>query len=90
MLRQVNDIIEFLKQNIITRFGVPTSLVLDNATYLSSLKIYEYALENSIVLKHASNYYPQGNGLVESTNKDLIRIIKKTIFSDKRTGIMLW
>jgi hypothetical protein len=27
----------------------------------------------------SSNYYPQGNGLAESTNKTLIQIIKKTI-----------
>jgi hypothetical protein len=27
----------------------------------------------------SSNYYPQGNGLVESTNKTLIQILKNTI-----------
>lgn len=83
-LRQVNDqeVIHILWQNIITRFSVPTSLVVDNATYFSSLKLYEFELENGIVLKHGSNYYPQENGLAESTNKNLIRIIKKTIFSE--------
>jgi len=62
-LRQVNDqeVIKFLKHNIITRFGVPKSLVFDNATYFSLSKLYEFALEDGIVLKHASNYYPQGN-----------------------------
>lgn len=43
-------------ENIITRFGIHTSLVFDNVTYFSSLKLYEFALENDIVLKHASNY----------------------------------
>ena len=27
----------------------------------------------------SSNYYPQGNGLAESTDKTLIQILKKTI-----------
>jgi hypothetical protein len=31
----------------------------------------------------SSNYYPQGNGLVESTNKTLIQILKKTIDKKK-------
>jgi hypothetical protein len=32
-----------------------------------------------IVMGKSSNYYPQGNGLSESTNKTLIQILKKTI-----------
>lgn len=64
------------------------SLIFDNATYFSSLKIYEFALENGIILKHASNYYLHGNGLVESTNKNLIRIIKKTIFSKQKNWLI--
>lgn len=71
------------------------SLVFDNVTYFSLLKIYEITLENEIVLNQASNYYPQGNGLVESTKKNIIRIIKKTIFYERRNWnkaltIVLW
>jgi len=61
------------------RLSVPTTLVLDNATYFSSLKLYDFSLENSILLKHSANYYPQGNDLVESTKKNLIHIVKKTL-----------
>jgi len=78
------EVVTFLQQNIISKFGIPNSLVFDNATYFSSLRIYDFALENGIILKRLANYYPQGNGLVESTNKNLIRIIKKTIFSEQR------
>ena len=68
-----------------TRFNVPTSLVFYNATYFSSFKLYEFSFENGIVLKHFANYYvPQGNGLAKSTNKNLIRIIKKTLLSQHR------
>lgn len=83
--RQVNyqQVIHFLNHNIIARFGVPNSLVFDNATYFSSFRLYDFALENCSVLKHSSNYYPQGNGLVESTNKNLIWIIKKIVLSQQ-------
>ena len=82
-LRQVNDreVIDFVNQYIITRFGIPTSLVFDNATYFSSFRLYDFSLENGIVLKHSANYYPQGIGLVEVTNKNLIHIIKNTLLS---------
>ena len=72
-------VINFLKEHIITRFGIPNSLVFDNATYFSSLKLSEYALEKGIILKYLDNYYPQGNGLVESTNKNIICILKRTL-----------
>jgi hypothetical protein len=32
----------------------------------------------------SSNYYPQGNGLAESTNKIHIQILKKTIDKNQR------
>ena len=67
-----NEVIQFLQRNIITRFGVPNCLVFDNATYFSSLKIVEFALKNNISLKYSTNYYQQGNGVVESTNKNLL------------------
>jgi len=36
-------------------------------------------LKRGFKLKYSANYYPQGNGLAESTNKNLIKIIKRTI-----------
>jgi hypothetical protein len=36
-------------------------------------------------LSHSSNYYPQGNGLAESSNKNLITILKKTVGDNKRS-----
>lgn len=58
-LKQVNDqkFISFHQQNIISRIGVPVSLVFDNATYLYLLKLYDFVLKYGIVLKHSSNYY---------------------------------
>jgi hypothetical protein len=32
-----------------------------------------------ITLGHSTAYYPQGNGLAESSNKSLINIIKKVL-----------
>jgi hypothetical protein len=79
-----NQVTSFLESHIITRFGILESLVFDNAKYFSSLKLTEYSLERNIKVKYSTNYYPQGNGIVESTNKNLIKILKKTINDHQR------
>ena len=67
-----NEVIQFLQQNIVTRFGVPNCLIFNNANYFSSLKIVEFALKYNINIKYLANYYPQGNGVTKSTNKNLL------------------
>eukprot|EP00253_Pinus_taeda_P008335 PITA_08335 len=73
------NIIEFIDQFIITRFGLPTDLMFDNASYFSTNAMTEFALKRGFKLKYSANYYLQGNGLPESTNKNLIKIIKRTV-----------
>jgi len=40
-----------------------------------------------IKLVHSTSYYPQGNGLAESSNKSLIRIIKKMSEDNKKNWV---
>ena len=86
-LRKVSEdvVINFVQEHIMTRFGVPISLVFYNASYFSSIKMTKFASERGIKLHYSSNSYPQGNGLAESTNKNLIRILKKTVIENKRS-----
>lgn len=67
-----NEVIQFLEQNIVTRFGVPNCLVFDNAKYFLSLKTEEFVLKYNITLKYSANYYPQGNGVAKSTHTNLL------------------
>eukprot|EP00253_Pinus_taeda_P026102 PITA_26102 len=77
-------ILEFIDQFIITRFGVPNALVFDNASYFSGNVMFDFAIKRGFKLKYSANYYPQGNGLAESTNKNLIKIIKRTIEQNQK------
>eukprot|EP00253_Pinus_taeda_P015863 PITA_15863 len=72
-------IIEFIDQFIITRFDVLNALVFYNASYFLGNAMFDSAIKRGFKLKYSANYYPQGNGLAESTNKNLIKIIKRTI-----------
>eukprot|EP00253_Pinus_taeda_P036430 PITA_36430 len=67
-----------------SQFGVPNALVFDNASYFSGNAIFDFAIKRGFKLKYSANYYPQGNGLAESTNKNLIKIIKRTIEQNHR------
>ena len=68
-----------------TRFGVPVSLVFDNAKYFSSIKLTAFAYDKGIKLHYSANYYPQGNGLAESSDKNLIRMLKETMIENQRS-----
>jgi hypothetical protein len=54
-------------------------MVFDNVDYFYSTLLTEFALEKGIMIKYSANYYPQGNSVVESTNKNLVRILKKMV-----------
>ena len=53
--------------------------MFDNASHFSGTAMIEFAIKRGFKIKYSTNYYPQGNGLEESTNKNLIRIIKRTV-----------
>eukprot|EP00253_Pinus_taeda_P028500 PITA_28500 len=84
--RQANDstIIQFLESNILSRFGCPEKIITDNAAAFKSKKIINFFHKYHITLGHSTTYYPQGNGLAESSNKSLINIIKKLLEENKK------
>ena len=77
-------IIDFLENNILSRFGCPKRIVTDNAQAFKSKKLINFCHKYHINLNHSTAYYPQGNKLVESSNKSLVRIIKKLLEENKR------
>lgn len=66
-------------ENILTRFGTPSKIVIDNAQKFSSQKIQLFFYDHGIQLSHASDYFPQGNGQAKSTNKNMINIMKNLV-----------
>eukprot|EP00253_Pinus_taeda_P033072 PITA_33072 len=68
------------------RFGCPHKLVTDNVAAFRAKELVEMCDSMGIKLIHSTSYYPQGNGLAESFNKSLIRIIKK-LFEDNKKNL---
>jgi len=74
---QIEEVVmSFLEDRIITRFGAPAKITTENAKAFSSLDLDFFLLNYGIVLCHSSNYYPQGNELKKSRNKNMINIVK--------------
>ena len=84
--RQVTHtmIMEFLVSNMLSRFGCPRRIVTDNAKAFTSNKLVKFCSDYNIIVSHSTTYYPQGNVLVESLNKSLVRIIKKLLKDNKK------
>eukprot|EP00253_Pinus_taeda_P006502 PITA_06502 len=49
-----------------------------------SKKMVSFCHKFHITLGHSTAYYPQGNGLVESSNKSLVNMIKKVLEENKK------
>jgi hypothetical protein len=49
------------------------------------MDMVSFCQKYNIMLNHSMAYYPQGNGLVESSNKILISIIKKVLCKNKKS-----
>jgi len=77
-------IMEFLEGHIFSRFGYPKNLVTDNDLAFKSNFMIDFCNNYNIKLVHSTPYYPQGNGLAVSSNKILIRIVKKLLAENKR------
>ena len=81
-------IMKFLYENIFIRFGFPVRLVTDNAPYFKAEALVNMCESMGIQLVHSMSYYPQGNGLAESSNKSLVRIIIKLLETNHKARIL--
>jgi transposase InsO family protein len=78
------EVIEFIIEHIIHRFGIPETLTTDQGTSFVSGQVIEFIESYKIKLLNSSPYYAQANGQAESSNKTLIKLIKKKIEANMR------
>jgi ribonuclease HI len=70
----------FIREHIITRFGIPYKLITDNGTPFINKDVREVLEHYRVKHRHSTPYYPQGNGQAEATNRMLLRILSKMVF----------
>ena len=75
---------KFLYENIWCRFDCPIELISDQGRHFLNVVIYMLTNHYDLIHKKSIPYYPQANGLAESTNKTLQNILKN-IFNKNLT-----
>jgi transposase InsO family protein len=78
------EVIQFITEHIIHRFGIPQTLTTDQGTSFVSKEVRKFAELYKIKLLKSSPYYTQTNGQTESSNKTLIKLIKKKVEENPR------
>jgi transposase InsO family protein len=73
------EVISFVIEHIVYRFGIPQSLATDQGAAFMSHQFKEFVASLKVKLLNSSPYYAQANGQVESSNKILIKFIKKKV-----------
>ncbi|XP_070050707.1 uncharacterized protein [Nicotiana tomentosiformis] len=72
-------VVDFVRNNIVYRFGIPESIITDNAANLNSDLMREICERFKIVHRNSIAYIPQMNGAVEAANKNIKRILRKIV-----------
>ena len=78
------DMVEFVKEHIIYRFGIPQTITTDQGTMFTSREFEEFAASMGIKLLNSSPYYAQANGQAEVSNEGIIKLIKRKIDEQPR------
>jgi hypothetical protein len=80
-LRHAHDehAISFLESNIFSIFIIPLEIITDNDPTFIFAKLTHFMAQLGVKNFTSYAYYPQGNGKEESTNKNLVMIVKKII-----------
>ena len=77
------DAKRFIWKNIVTWFGIPHTLVLDNGLQFDSKTFRRYSCEQGIKNRYLTLAYPQGNGQAEVVNKVILNGLKKRLDNSK-------
>ncbi|KAI5340761.1 hypothetical protein L3X38_020035 [Prunus dulcis] len=73
------EIITFIEEQIIQRFGIPESITTDRGSSFISRDMLDMAETFKFKLLQSTPYYAQANGQAESSNKVIINIIRKML-----------
>ena len=73
------DTKKFVRKNIVTRFGVPRTLILDNDLQFDSKSFRRYCCDLGIMNIYSTPTYPQGNGQADAVNRVIVNELKKRL-----------
>ena len=78
-INDVNTVVGFIQRNILSRFGAPRTIISDKGSHFAN-KVFA-KLMSRYGIRHVMGlaYRPQSNGQVEISNREIKKIIEKTV-----------
>ena len=73
------DAKRFVWKNIVSRFGIPHTLISDNSLQFDSKAFRRYCCDLGITNRYSTPAYLQGNGQAEAFNKVIVNGLKKRL-----------
>ena len=73
------DAKSFIWKIIVTRFGIPSTLILDNGFQFDSKAFRRYCCDLGITNRYSTPVYLQGNRQVKAVNKVIVNGLKKRL-----------
>jgi hypothetical protein len=77
-------VIKFLKENILSRFGIPRAMISDGGTHFCNKSFESLMKKYGITHKVATPYHPQTSGQVELANREIKQILEKTVNPNRK------
>ncbi|XP_073030676.1 uncharacterized protein [Primulina eburnea] len=77
-------VIQFLKKNIFARFGIPRTIISDGGTHFCNSNFESLLSKYGVTHKVATPYHPQTSGQVEVSNREIKKILEKTVGSSRK------
>ena len=83
-INDANTIVGFLQRNILSRFGSPRTIISDGGSHFAN-KVFD-KLMGRYGIKHIMSlaYHSQANGQAEISNREIKKILEKTVSSNRR------
>ena len=73
------DAKRFFWKNIVTRFGIPHTLISNNDLQFDSKAFRRYYCDLGITNRYSTPAYPQGNRQAKTVNKVIVNELKKRL-----------
>ena len=72
-------VVGFIQRNILSKFGAPRTIISDKGSHFSN-KVFA-KLMSRYEIKHMMrlDYHPQSNGQAEISNREIKKILEKTV-----------
>ena len=77
-------VLKFLKENILSRFGVPKAIISDGGSHFCNKHFESLLTKYGVKYKVATPYHPQNRGQVELANREIKIILMKVVNSNRK------